>query len=65
VLVKHVLQSIPINHMIVKTPQKLAAKLECNICSFLWGHNAEGGCKTALVAWSKLICSKEEGNLGL
>jgi hypothetical protein len=66
ILVKHVLQAIPIYHMMfVKTPQQTAKKMECIFCSFLWGYNAKGGRKTALVSWDKLIRAKAEGGLGL
>jgi hypothetical protein len=66
ILVKHVLQAIPIYHMMfVKTPQQTAKKMECIFQSFLWGYNAEGGRKMALVSWNKLICVKAEGGLGL
>jgi hypothetical protein len=51
--------------MFVKTPQKTASKLERIFCSFLWGYNAEGGRKTALVSWNKLIRPKADGGLGL
>jgi hypothetical protein len=65
-LIKHVLQAIPIYHMMfVRTSTKTASRLECIFRSFLWGYNAEGGRKTALVAWEKLIRTKAEGGLGL
>jgi hypothetical protein len=66
ILVKHVLQAIPIYHMMfVKTPQQTAKKMERFFSSFLWGYNDEGGRKTALVSWNKLIRAKSEGGIGL
>jgi hypothetical protein len=45
-LVKHVLQAIPIYHMMfIKVPQKTASKLECIFRSFLWGYKPKAAAK--------------------
>jgi hypothetical protein len=51
--------------MFIKTSNQTAIKLEQIFQNFLWGYNAEGGRKTALVSWDKLILPKVDGGLGL
>lgn len=64
-LIKHVLQAIPIYHMMfIKTPMATKKKLEQIFKDFLWGFKKEGGRKAPLVAWTKLIRQKTNGGLG-
>lgn len=66
ILIKHVLQAIPIYHMMfIKSSEKLAKKMVALSWDFLWGHNAEGGKRIPLIAWERLAWPKSEGGVGL
>lgn len=65
-LIKHVLQAIPIYHMmLLKSSDGLARKIIALSRGFLWGQNVNGGKRIPLVAWDKLARPKLEGGLGL
>ncbi|CAM6117704.1 unnamed protein product [Calypogeia fissa] len=65
ILIRHVLQAIPIYHMMfVETSKRTCDKLEKIFREFLWGHKTAGGKKLALVAWDKLTRPRAEGGLG-
>jgi hypothetical protein len=64
-LIKHVLQAIPIYHMMfMKTPTKTVKQLEQIFKDFIWGFKKDGGWKTPLVSWHKLVRRKACGGLG-
>ncbi|CAM6128383.1 unnamed protein product [Calypogeia fissa] len=64
-LVKHVLQAIPIYHaMFLYAPLLVCRKITRLCKDFLWGFNKEGGRKLPLVAWDKLAPPKIHGGLG-
>lgn len=65
-LVKHVLQAIPIYHMMfLRSSEVLARKIISLSRVFLWGQNEIGGQRIPLVAWEWLSRPKIEGGLGL
>lgn len=64
-LIRHVLQAIPIYQMMfIHLPKVACLQMIRLFRNFLWGFNKEGGRKIALVAWAKLCQSKELGGLG-
>jgi hypothetical protein len=64
-LVKHVLQAIPIYHMMfIRLPNKTTTRIKQICRDFLWGFNQEGGRKTTLISWRKLTRKKCEGGIG-
>ncbi|KAL3687293.1 hypothetical protein R1sor_013602 [Riccia sorocarpa] len=66
VLIKHVLGQIPSYILLtVGCDKKAASRLEQTCRRFLWGVNAEGKLKKALIAWDRLVQPKSQGGLGL
>ncbi|CAM6082402.1 unnamed protein product [Calypogeia fissa] len=64
-LIKHVLQAIPIYHaMLLSAPLSVCTKIARLCKDFLWGFNKDGGRKLPLVAWEKLALPKIHGGLG-
>lgn len=66
-LIKHVLQSISIYHMIyVETPIDTTRYINMLFKDFLWGFLKDGTTRKApLIAWHKLTQPWEKGGLGL
>ncbi|CAM6102385.1 unnamed protein product [Calypogeia fissa] len=64
-VVKHVLQAIPIYHaMFLHAPDTICKKFSRLCKDFLWGFNKAGGRKLPLVAWEKMALPKIHGGLG-
>lgn len=64
ILIKHVLQAIPIYHiMFLKSSEHLAKKITALSHDFLWGYNPMGGRRIPLIAWERLSLPKVEGGL--
>jgi hypothetical protein len=51
--------------MFIKMPTATIKKLDKIFKDFLWGFKKEGGRKTPLVAWNKVVRQKHNGGLGL
>lgn len=66
VLIKHILEALPIyNLMFMKTSKTEAEKME-NLCKdFLWGRKKIGNRKTPMISWRRLSRPKSEGGLGI
>ncbi|KAL3680368.1 hypothetical protein R1sor_023324 [Riccia sorocarpa] len=65
-LIKHILSQIPVYTMMaIGTSRQEALKLEKVCREFLWGVTETGKVKKSLIAWRRLIQSKELGGLGL
>lgn len=65
-LIKHILQAIPIYHlMILPILSKMAKTIAGLLNDFLWGFNPSGGRKTTLVAWKRICVCKSSGGLSI
>jgi hypothetical protein len=65
ILVKHILQAIPIYHkMFLSSTTKVDQQLTLLCQEFLWGRNQQGGKRIPLVAWKTMARPKAMGGLG-
>jgi hypothetical protein len=65
ILVKHLLQAIPIYHaMFLSSTTKVVQQLTLLCQEFLWGQNHQGGKRIPLVAWKTMARPKVIGGLG-
>lgn len=65
ILLKHTIRAIPIFWMsLIGLNQATAAECDSMCLHFLWGWNATGKAKIALIAWKKLCRPKVQGGMG-